>query len=386
MSYGRSPAVGQRRGLLVDLNEHSWFDLVEHCDHVGIAHSNATVRTRVAEQFSIWRSVDVDVPREGVDLPASILPFFDPIQPDHTREDPITVRVRSLQLCRADLTGRTPAYEDRTEWSPLSDQLPHFVPATGRLLATHPFACAFGGGRHRIGCYNLVALEQLEHLSGDLDSNPALLHQITIPIARGAAQQGAAADRPPPLGLPGRPAAGRGRGSVGDSDGLERGRRSFLGTLAGGRQLSAGPLRRERCAVEIRAFQEADQEKVVALWRAVFPTAPAHNDPVLDIRRKRSVQPDLFLVALQGPAVIGTCMAGFDGHRGWVHLVAVAPEHRRRGVGSGLMRRAEALLAALGCPKLNLQVRSSSPESIPFYERLGFQVEERISMGKVLVP
>src|SRR5262245_66488002 len=104
------------------------------------------------------------------------------------------------------------------------------------------------------------------------------------------------------------------------------------------------------------------------------------------MQRKRSVQPDLFLVALEDHTVVGTCMAGFDGHRGWVHLVAVAPEHRRRGVGSALMRRAEALLAALGCPKVNLQVRASSPEVVPFYQGLGYRVEERISMGKVLGP
>jgi ribosomal protein S18 acetylase RimI-like enzyme len=136
--------------------------------------------------------------------------------------------------------------------------------------------------------------------------------------------------------------------------------------------------------LEIRSFEESDHDQVVALWRTTLPGAPAHNDPVLDIRRKRSAQPDLFLVALEGGAVIGTCMAGFDGHRGWVHLVAVAPRQRRRGVGSAPMRRAEILLAALGAPKVNLQVRATSPEVVPFYQALGYRVEERISMGKVL--
>ena len=138
--------------------------------------------------------------------------------------------------------------------------------------------------------------------------------------------------------------------------------------------------------MEIRSFQEADREGVVGLWRTVFPDAPARNDPLLDIQRKLSVQPELFLVALLGSTLVGSCMAGFDGHRGWVHLVAVAPGFRRRGVGAALMRRAEALLAEMGCPKLNLQVRVSSPDAVPFYESLGFQVEERISMGKVLAP
>jgi hypothetical protein len=136
--------------------------------------------------------------------------------------------------------------------------------------------------------------------------------------------------------------------------------------------------------VEIRSYQAGDHDSVVALWHAVFPDAPPRNDPVLDIRRKVGVQPDLFLVAIDQRSLVGTCMAGFDGHRGWVHLVAVAPNARRRGIGSALMRRAETLLLKHGCPKLNLQVRVSSPEVVRFYERLGFQVEERISMGKVL--
>lgn len=139
-------------------------------------------------------------------------------------------------------------------------------------------------------------------------------------------------------------------------------------------------------AMQIRAYRGIDHDDVVTLWRRVFPDAPPRNDPVLDVRRKLAVQPELFLVALADSRVIGTCMAGFDGHRGWVHLVAVAPEQRRRGVGSALMRRAEALLARIGCPKLNLQVRTSSPEAVGFYERLGFRVEERISMGKLLPP
>ena len=138
--------------------------------------------------------------------------------------------------------------------------------------------------------------------------------------------------------------------------------------------------------MEIRAYRDIDHDQVVELWRTVFPDAPARNDPLLDVRRKLTVQPELFLVAVVDFHVVGTCMAGFDGHRGWVHLVAVAPQHRRRGVGAALMKRAEALLTRIGCPKLNLQIRATTPEAVGFYESLGFALEERISMGKVLPP
>jgi ribosomal protein S18 acetylase RimI-like enzyme len=138
--------------------------------------------------------------------------------------------------------------------------------------------------------------------------------------------------------------------------------------------------------VTIRPYRAEDESDVIALWRRVFPDAPAHNVPEVDIRRKMRVQPELFLVALEGPRLVGTTMAGFDGHRGWVYYVAVLPEHRRRGVGRALMRRVEAELAARGCPKINLQVRSTNRPAADFYRRLGYRIEDRISMGKRMEP
>jgi ribosomal protein S18 acetylase RimI-like enzyme len=136
--------------------------------------------------------------------------------------------------------------------------------------------------------------------------------------------------------------------------------------------------------MEIRPFADADEPAVIALWREVFPDEPAHNDPATVIRLKRAVQPELFLVAASGPDVIGTVMAGYDGHRGWIYTVAVSPRHRRQGVGTALIRRAEEALTALGCPKVNLQVRATNRGVVAFYEAVGYAVEERVSMGKRL--
>jgi ribosomal protein S18 acetylase RimI-like enzyme len=136
--------------------------------------------------------------------------------------------------------------------------------------------------------------------------------------------------------------------------------------------------------MEIRAFAESDRAAVVGLWREVFGEMPAHNDPDRDIDRKMKVNPELFLVAVENGAVIGTAMGGYDGHRGWVNRVAVDPGHRRKGVGRALMREVEERLRRLGCPKLNLQVYATNTQVVKFYERLGYAVEKRISMGKRL--
>jgi ribosomal protein S18 acetylase RimI-like enzyme len=136
--------------------------------------------------------------------------------------------------------------------------------------------------------------------------------------------------------------------------------------------------------MDVRPFEESDAEAVAALWRDVFPDAPPWNEPRRDIERKLAVQRELFLVACESERVVGTAMAGYDGHRGWVYYVAVRPSHRRRGIGAALMRSVEDALRERGCPKLNLQVRSSNLGVVEFYGRLGYAVEDRVSMSKRL--
>lgn len=137
--------------------------------------------------------------------------------------------------------------------------------------------------------------------------------------------------------------------------------------------------------MEIRPYSELDETAVVELWREVFPNAPTWNVPEADIARKLKVQRELFLVATVGSEIVGTVMGGYDGHRGWVYYVVVSPRHRRQGIGTALMKRVEEGLTRLECPKLNLQVRASNEEVVRFYKSLGYEVEERVSMGKRLV-
>ena len=136
--------------------------------------------------------------------------------------------------------------------------------------------------------------------------------------------------------------------------------------------------------ISIRQYQEYDEAQIVNLWRVVFPENPAWNDPLSDIRRKLSVQRELFLIAELENKIVGTIMAGFDGHRGWVHLLAVLPEYRKQNIGRELMQRVENDIQSTGCAKLNLQVRANNKGVVEFYSKLGYNVEERVSMGKLL--
>ncbi len=133
----------------------------------------------------------------------------------------------------------------------------------------------------------------------------------------------------------------------------------------------------------IRIFKRADQAAVIQLWQNCDLVVP-WNDSATDIQTKIDFQPDLLFVGELDEKIIATCMAGYEGHRGWINYLAVSPEYRRQGIGRAMMQRAEAELITLGCPKINLQVRVHNTSVIQFYESLGFKDDHVISLGKRL--
>lgn len=135
--------------------------------------------------------------------------------------------------------------------------------------------------------------------------------------------------------------------------------------------------------MQIRAFRPSDELAVIALWRECGLVVP-QNDPHKDIARKMLVSPELFIVGEADGSIVGSCMAGYEGHRGWINYLAVHPAHQRRGYATTLMREAERLLRSVGCPKINLQVRSSNSAVIAFYESIGFGDDSVVSLGKRL--
>jgi ribosomal protein S18 acetylase RimI-like enzyme len=137
--------------------------------------------------------------------------------------------------------------------------------------------------------------------------------------------------------------------------------------------------------VTIRPYQPSDDEALVDLWQVCGLTRP-WNDPRCDIERKRRVQPELFLVAVQDDVLVGSVMGGYDGHRGWAYYLAVSPECHKQGIARRLMRTLETALEALGCPKFNLMVRNSNTAARGFYKRLGYARDDVVTLSKRLIP
>jgi len=135
--------------------------------------------------------------------------------------------------------------------------------------------------------------------------------------------------------------------------------------------------------MDIRPFEDADEPAVIQLWNRCGLLRP-WNDPHKDIARKKRVQRELFVVGTIDGQIVTAAMAGYDGHRGWINYLAVDPAHQRQGLAAALMAHLEGKLCAMGCAKINLQIRRDNPEAIAFYERIGFVEDAVVSYGKRL--
>jgi ribosomal protein S18 acetylase RimI-like enzyme len=133
----------------------------------------------------------------------------------------------------------------------------------------------------------------------------------------------------------------------------------------------------------VQEASAADAAAVVALWEAAGLTRP-WNDPLRDFTLALDGPTSTVLIIRDEDHVGGSVMVGFDGHRGWVYYLAVAPDRRRSGLGRVLMAAAEAWLRARGAPKIQLMVRADNEAALGFYEALGLERQQVVTLGRFL--
>ena len=137
-------------------------------------------------------------------------------------------------------------------------------------------------------------------------------------------------------------------------------------------------------AIKITACKDGHLQGLELLWRQCLPDDPLWEAPDAAALANWASGSTLLLVASAGSEVVGSIMAGYDGHRGWLYALAVLPGYRFDQVATNLVIEAERQLTAIGCTKINLQIRASNPQAQQFYRTLGYATEDRISMGKRL--
>lgn len=136
--------------------------------------------------------------------------------------------------------------------------------------------------------------------------------------------------------------------------------------------------------MKIRPFVPDDAEALVALWKSCNLLV-SWNNPRQDIKRKLKVHPELFIVGELKGIIIASAMGGYEGHRGWINYLGVLPEYRRRGYARMLVEHLEDKLKAMGCPKINIQVRVYNEEAAGFYKGVGYAHEDLKNFGKRLI-
>jgi ribosomal protein S18 acetylase RimI-like enzyme len=136
--------------------------------------------------------------------------------------------------------------------------------------------------------------------------------------------------------------------------------------------------------IEFRSMTDEDVTAVTALWKSCGLTR-AWNNPEKDIAFARGkAHSDILVGSIKG-TVVASIMVGHDGHRGSFYYVAVEPCHQRHGIGAQLIRAGEKWLKERGVWKVNLLIRQENAGIQDFYRRLGYEVNEVMSMGQCLI-
>ena len=136
---------------------------------------------------------------------------------------------------------------------------------------------------------------------------------------------------------------------------------------------------------KIKIFEEDYRDQILSLWQKC-KLIKTWNDPNKDIDRKLKVKDDLFLVIEYNNLIIGSAMAGYDGHRGYVYYLAIDPIHQNKGFGKLLMDNIEKKLKEIGCPKINIFIRSSNINVKNFYKSIFYDEQDCLTYGKRLIP
>ena len=135
-------------------------------------------------------------------------------------------------------------------------------------------------------------------------------------------------------------------------------------------------------AIVVRPFRAGDGERLRAFWASIGMEGLGDDDAALGVLVERN--PGLSLVAERDSEVVGSILGAWDGRRGWLYHVAVAPDLRRRGLAEDLVRRVEARLVEFGAPKVNAVIQDDNPAAAAFWRAIGYEMTPARQYGRRL--
>jgi ribosomal protein S18 acetylase RimI-like enzyme len=130
----------------------------------------------------------------------------------------------------------------------------------------------------------------------------------------------------------------------------------------------------------IRELRPSDYEDVLALWETAEGVALGPSDTPEQIEAYLLRNPGFSFAAVEGAELVAAVLCGHDGRRGYIHHLAVAPDHRRRGLGEKLVDRCMAELKRAGIYKCHLFVEAENREALEFWKRTGWTRRDDLEM------
>ena len=121
----------------------------------------------------------------------------------------------------------------------------------------------------------------------------------------------------------------------------------------------------------IRPIREDELSAVLRLWTEADVTPPSVTDSIEGLTRLIGEPAALLLVATIDDHIVGSVIGGWDGWRGNIYRLAVAPEYRRRGIARRLVKEVSRALFDKGAERIGALVEHEHSWAVQFWESLG---------------
>ncbi len=128
---------------------------------------------------------------------------------------------------------------------------------------------------------------------------------------------------------------------------------------------------RQSC-VKIEAFSMEAYDRVLALWQQCEGVGLSQADSRQAIEAYLNRNPGMSLIASVADTVVGAILCGHDGRRGYLHHLAVHPDHRHRGVGRALVERSLECLKRTGIDRCHIFVFHDNHAGLAFWKAMGW--------------
>ena len=130
--------------------------------------------------------------------------------------------------------------------------------------------------------------------------------------------------------------------------------------------------------IEILGFSAADYDEAIALWKRCEGIGLSDADEREPLTAFLIKNPGLNFIARENGSIVGTCLCGSDGRRGYLYHLAVDPAQRRKGIGRILAQKALQALALQGIQKCHIMVFGANELGLTFWKNEGWLTRPEI--------